>query len=375
MTIDLPRHDTYLSRVHFGSLDGLRFLCISAVLWHHLPTWQGLTDVTILVARGHVGVDFFFVLSGFLITTLLLREEREKGRFSLKAFYWRRILRIIPVYFLVVTIAAAYSIGVKGRTEDLAILPWYYLFFSNFLVVEHIGFLSPTWSLSMEEQFYMIWPALLLLLPRRWMTWALIGLIAINVSSATGAFTPIGITGIEAGPLRFAIQGTTYAPLLMGALAALMLDKAEGFAALRVPCGFRAAPWVWLVLLLGTLASFPGALEGLPNLVVHTLMTLMLVSLVQREDNGMAWFLRLPPIARIGQISYGIYLYHLFALAIAGKIAFALPMAQWPVLVMLYLALSLLISEISFRTWEAWFLRLRHRAPRKRDARSAGGTT
>lgn len=356
-------HRTYLATRHFGSLDGLRFIAISAVIWHHTPIWAGLTDVSVLFARGHTGVDLFFVLSGFLITTLLLREETARGAFSLRAFYWRRALRIIPIYFLVVSVAGFYAIVIKGRTEDLAILPYYYLFLSNFLKVEDIGFLAPTWSLSMEEQYYMLWPALLLLVPRRWILPVLVALILANVLSALGLFEWLGLLPIDGRYLRFDVCCTTYAPILMGSLCALLLNSPAGYAALRPLTGFRAAPWLWFALLLVALAGFPGALEGIPNLVVHTLMCLLLVSLVIREDNAMAPLLRLRPIERIGQISYGIYLYHLFALAIVTKAFEVMGFTSWGWVLLLYYALAILIAEISFRTYEAWFLRLRRRGP------------
>lgn len=356
-------HADYLATRHFGSLDGLRFICISAVIWHHVPIWTGLTHISVFFARGHVGVDFFFVLSGFLITTLLLREETARGAFSLRAFYWRRALRIIPIYFLVVSIAAFYAIVIKGRTEDLEILPYYFLFLSNFLKVEDIGFLSPTWSLSMEEQFYLIWPALLLIVPRRWMLQVLAALIALNVLGAMGLYEWLGLLPIDGQHLRFEVCCTTYAPILMGSFCALLLNSPEGFAALRPLTGFQAAPWLWFALLLLALAGFPGALEGPPNLVVHSLMCLMLVSLVVREDNGMAPLMRLPPLVRIGQISYGIYLYHLFALAIVTKAFEVLGLTSWGWVLVLYYALTILIAEISFRRFEAWFLRFRRRGP------------
>jgi len=356
-------HDRYMATRHFGSLDGLRFICIAAVIWHHGPSREELRGVSVLFARGHVGVDFFFVLSGFLITTLLLREETAKGNFSLRAFYWRRILRIVPIYFLVVTVAAFYAIVIQGNTDQLGILPYYYLFLSNFLVGEDIGFLSMTWSLAVEEQYYMLWPALLLLLPRRWIVKILVILIAINVLAAMEAFRLIGIYPIDVGHLRLQISGATYAPILMGSLAAILLHRPTGFAALRPLTGFRGAAVVWFIAVLVALGGFPGALEGLPNLVMHGFMTLMLISLVIREDNEMAPLMKLRPIARIGQISYGIYLYHLFALVIVTKLLEAMGINGTGLVIPLYFALSVGMAEISFRTYEAWFMRFRHKGP------------
>ena len=316
-----PDHRGYLETRHFGNLDGLRFICITAVIWHHAPGKGHLTDISILFARGHTGVDFFFVLSGFLITTLLLREETAKGRFSLRGFYWRRFLRIIPVYYLVVSFAAVYAIIVKGYTDQLEILPYYYLFLSNFLRGEDIGFLSVTWSLAVEEQYYLLWPALLLLVPRRWIVTVLLVLIAI------------------------------------------LLHRRAGFVALRAVTAFPGAPWVWFAALLAALGGFPGALEGLPNLMVHSLMCLMLTSLVIREDTAMSPLLKLAPITRIGQISYGIYLYHLFALSFVVKVLEVSGLYSGGLVLILYFPLSILIAEISFRTFEAWFMRLRHKGP------------
>lgn len=358
-----PAHDGYLATRHFGSLDGLRFLCITAVIWHHLPLWFELQDLSVLFTRGHVGVDFFFVLSGFLITTLLLREEAKTGRFSLRGFYWRRALRIIPIYFFVVSLAAAYAILVNGRTDQIEILPYYYLFLSNFLVPEDIGFLAPTWSLAMEEQYYLIWPMLLLLLPRRWIGPVLVGLIAVNVAGVLGAFTPLGITGIEAGPLYIAQTGTTYAPILLGSLAAVLLHSPGWFARLAPALALKPAPWLCLGALVLALTTLPTILEGWPNLLVHLLMTLSLMSLVVREDNGMAPVMKLRPIERIGQISYGIYLYHLIALAVVSKLFVMLGLSGlgWGWVFLPYYALAIAMAEISFRTLEAWFLGFRHK--------------
>ena len=93
------------------------FLCHPAVILASLGLWSQLENPIQPGPCAHVGVDFFFVLSGYLITTLLLREETRDGSYSLRGFYWRRILRIVPIYFFVVTVAAIWSIGIKGRNR------------------------------------------------------------------------------------------------------------------------------------------------------------------------------------------------------------------------------------------------------------------
>src|SRR4051812_43977390 len=94
----MDAHQTFLGTRSFGSLDGVRGLCILAVLWHHSGPASGIP----LSQRGFLGVDMFFVLSGFLIVTLLLRERDRTGRISLRKFYARRTLRIFPIYYLLI---------------------------------------------------------------------------------------------------------------------------------------------------------------------------------------------------------------------------------------------------------------------------------
>jgi peptidoglycan/LPS O-acetylase OafA/YrhL len=126
----------------------------------------------------------------------------------------------------------------------------------------------------------------------------------------------------------------------MGALVAVMLHHRQGFALLGSMTRFRLAPWVWLAVLGAVYALSPPALRGWPNLIIHIVMCLALTSLVVREDNGMAALLRLRPIARIGQISYGMYLYHLFALAIVLKIFPAPTISEWWIILVSYFILS-----------------------------------
>ena len=348
----------YAERVRFGSLDGLRCLCILAVIWHHGPVWGGMAAPPLLLTRGFLGVDFFFVLSGFLITTLLLREAAHKGQFSLRDFYRRRILRIVPVYFFVVTAVSAYFILLKGQWDYAGLVPYYYLFLANFLTTD-MPLLAPTWSLSVEEQYYLAWPLLLLLLPRRAVLPVLGGLIALNVAGIMGVFAPFGVQGFDLGPLRIALPNATYAPILMGTALSLILNDRRGFSTLFRLFGHPVAPLVLILLLIGLMAVLPTELRGLPNLALHLAMTACLASLVLREDHVLAPVLRWAPMARVGTISYGIYLYHLIGLHVATVLIGRLGMTSPWTLLLVYTAVSILISEISYRSLEAWFRRLR----------------
>ena len=352
----------YQAKRHFGSLDGLRFICITAVIWHHSAWGAELGSEFLLLARGFLGVDFFFVISGFLITTLLLREEQTHGYFDLRHFYWRRLLRIVPVYFLVVGINTCFAVFVQGQPEKLTLLPYYLLFVSNFLT-EHVPNLSITWSLAVEEQYYLIWPVLLMLIPRRWILPVLLGLITVNVLGHMGWLDWTGITRMTFGPMTLHLP--PYAPILMGSVAALVLHDPRGFALLEPLLTRRRAVVISFALLLLALIFLPGRVLGWPAFLIHCAMCLVLMASVMREDHALRAVLGHPMIARIGQISYGMYLYHLMFLTVGFEILNALGLYSPPALFFFYFALTVIASEISFRTYETWFMRLR---PRLRPA-------
>ncbi|MFV0335694.1 MAG: acyltransferase family protein [Tropicimonas sp.] len=350
----------YLDTRFFGCLDGLRFLCITAVLFHHSPLMSTYSPVSILASRGFLGVDFFFVLSGFLITTLLLREERRKGRFSLAGFYRRRALRILPVYFLVVTAVGGYYVLVKGVPGAGELWIHYYLFLSNFLTSD-IPLLGVSWSLSVEEQYYLVWPLLLLVTPRRILPGILVVLIALNVAISAGWFGFLGVAPPEVGHLRFALPNSTYAPILIGSLLAFALNRPEGFGMLYRLGGWRHAPLVALALLLAALLLLPRNVLGLPNLVLHLSMACLLASVVMREQNSLTPVLSWAPLRRIGQISYGLYLYHLIGLDLVNRLLPEALTASGLFVFVAYFAVSVAIAEVSFRYYETPFLRLRYR--------------
>ncbi|MCG7623978.1 acyltransferase family protein [Epibacterium sp. Ofav1-8] len=351
-------HRAYLERTRFGALDGLRALAILAVLIHHSALAQGSGPWS----RGFLGVDLFFVISGFLITTLLLRERDRDGTISLRGFFWRRALRILPLYYLVVTLAGSYFLFWRGHAETLQLWPAYYLFFANFLT-DHIPTLYPTWSLSMEEQFYLIWPLAMICLPQRLWGWALGLGVLVNVVAVTGALEIFGIRAFSWGPLHVHLPDATYAPLLMGAGLALMLHQPRGFAMLwRLFCAPAAALLCLLMLLLLLFGLLPQVLAGWPYFLVHLAMTTWLATLVLHEEGWLHPLLRLRPLARIGTVSYGIYLLHLMVLHVVTIMAGRLNLAQDSIaFILLYWGGTLALAEVSFRYYESHFFRLRNK--------------
>jgi peptidoglycan/LPS O-acetylase OafA/YrhL len=142
------------------ALDGLRGIAVLLIVYFHSMRLIGdhslINGVLFQFTESfHIGVDLFFVLSGYLITSILLRERRSENYY--KAFYWRRLLRIFPLYYLTVLVLAF----VVPKDLSLSDSPWYIFFASNIYIVHH-GFghamVSPLWSVAMEEQFYAVWP-------------------------------------------------------------------------------------------------------------------------------------------------------------------------------------------------------------------------
>lgn len=150
------------------ALNGLRGVAILLVLGNHIP----LRQYKSLLPAGFVGVDIFFVLSGFLITTLLMQEFNKTGSVSLKNFYIRRALRLGPALLVMLAVICALSFALFDRARarencmDALIALFYCSNWVKALSLSHngLGIVAQTWSLSAEEQFYIVWPLLLLTL-------------------------------------------------------------------------------------------------------------------------------------------------------------------------------------------------------------------
>jgi peptidoglycan/LPS O-acetylase OafA/YrhL len=339
----------------FPGLDGLRGLAITAVIWHHcLPrAWPGW------LGRGHAGVPLFFALSGFLITHLLIAEWRRRGDIALGWFWLRRCLRIFPLYYAVLAGFVAW-LWLADETDNtrhfFASLPFYATYTSTWFVdyaVTHPVSFGFAWSLAVEEQFYVFWPPLLRASLRRswWLAVAAaIALLAFDQCAEAGAFAawlPVGQS-----PHRIA---TSFAPaLLLGALLALGTAHARGFVGLFALLGGRASVLGCLAL-SGALIAAP---VGPPILLDLAFAALVGASVLSRGRSSR--LLALWPFTRLGQVSYGLYLFHVPVIGALRRLAPALaeqPLALFP----LVFVASYGIAALSHRYVELPLLGLRER--------------
>jgi peptidoglycan/LPS O-acetylase OafA/YrhL len=369
MPASSPRDDDggyarYLAVRTFSGLDGLRCLAVTAVVWHHSANTPEVARYFHASQYGFLGVDLFFVLSGFLIVTLLLRERRARCDISLKNFYARRTLRIFPLYYGLIAAFTVFYFFIRphgDRAEEFrAGLPYLLLYLSNWVEVGTL--LGVSWSLAAEEQFYVCWPPV-----EKWLkTFALPLLLVIIAVSQVIHFGLVdgvledwfGWDSSEPAMLR----QTTFTPICLGVLLAHLLDRPRPFRVFQAVLGHRLAAPVLLGAIVALCSVLPEDITGVGRLSAHLSFTLFLASVVVREDNGLARFLTLPLVVRIGALSYGIYLLHLIAFGIINAAFARIGIGVAPLLLFAIGGpLAFAMAEVSYRLWESPFLRLRNR--------------
>jgi peptidoglycan/LPS O-acetylase OafA/YrhL len=346
----MSSRDDFASVRFFGSLDGLRALAILAVIWHHTA---GAASGSVLGRRGFLGVDLFFVISGFLIATLLLREQSASGTIGLEAFYRRRCLRILPAYWLMLLIVAIRILrGVISKGGDPRLeheFLYAALYVSN--MVSMTTLLSVTWSLSTEEQFYLVIPALMSFL-RSAIRWLLPMLYVVSELPAFGFWPRLHLPGF--------LRQTTFAPIILGVMLAYTLNDPRARRVVHSVLGNRVAAVIALLVSIA-LCSIPGDdISGWPRLLMQLSFTAVVACCVLRQDNGLRPLLAFPALRRIGTVSYGMYLYHLLLYGIAAGTIHRLGLSSPVTLFALLVALTWAVAEMSYRWYETPFLRRRY---------------
>lgn len=338
----------------FGSLDGWRAFAILAVIWQHtMPD----TFASPIAHEGRHGVTLFFVISGFLIITLVLRSQESANGFTLWKFWGRRALRIFPIYYGVL-IAYAIIVHFTDHTEAagrfVGNLPFFASFTTNWFVHEtdHTIFFF-SWSLAAEEQFYLVWPLIEVLVTRPLPKFILLGLVAV---ASQIAFLHAG--GDVANTLSERIIADVPLGITLGTGLAHLLNREASF---RIAYKILGRPGSALGCLGLTFAVALIAPEiGVAGEVLIPLAFLLLIaSTVIREDNDLARFLQWKPIVWIGTVSYGMYMMHMLAVNIVRKLGPAIHVGSPTSLFLGSFAIAVGLASLSFLFYERPFLVLK----------------
>lgn len=293
-------------------LDGIRAIAILLVLAQHI-------NLPSSALAGLVGVNLFFALSGYLITSLLLREQDRTGRVDLRSFYERRVRRLIPA-LVGVLIATGVLMAILGRFGDYipqAAVSFFYVSDVAKAIGYDLGYVGHTWSLALEEQFYLIWPALLIFLPRRFLAPGAIGGIVIAV-----VLQVLLVPGDVLAHFRPDVRADA---VLWGCLIALV--------PIAVPRWAAAASLVALFVVSFTFL-WPYAI-GLSSVLSAVFIA---------GSATLAPALSARPLVRIGQISYGMYLWHAIPVGLLNDQTLAGNVLAMAAVVVITIALAL-VSE------------------------------
>ncbi|MDT3315293.1 acyltransferase [Microbacterium sp. KSW4-11] len=351
------------------SLDGIRALAVLCVIWGHGAATLPQNDVVVFLRAnlpgGYFGVQAFFVLSGFLITTLLLRERGKTGRISLSAFYRRRAYRILPALFVFLAVVSALAVTrvIDGLGPRDIISPA--LFLRDYWPLDGSWWTGHTWSLSVEEQFYVLWPLAVILMPRRVAVKVLVIGVLISPFVRIGTYL---LPFVPEGGVTYMFH-TRADALMIGCLLAYGAGE-RWFERLTEWIFARHLQWavvVWLPLSWALTSRFEGVWMYTVGYVGDALaVALVIVWMMRAPASPFGRFLNWRPMVHIGLISYSLYLYQQLFLTRHNETWFG-------GLTIGGLLALLLVAEASYWFVERPFLRLRVRRERaKSDAAVVG---
>ncbi len=354
-------------------LDGLRGIAILLVLLHHFWPREGpWVEYAAIPHLGWIGVDLFFVVSGLLITGILL-DTRDSPRFFTN-FYARRSLRIFPLYFVFLlaafTLIPAMQHGPWSETEFVrqSGSPWWYILYQGNLReairgVEPAYVIAPLWSLAIEEQFYLVFPLMVQRLRRVQLRRVLIGAIggALLFRIVTALVWP------ENERIQYLATPARIDELAIGALMALGLRDGWLKTTQRRAVGGAAA----ILLLLGTVAFLLGGLDRTEwfgrtagySLVGFAFGAIVLWAVLGRETPSTSW-LRWQPLRAVGKVCYGIYLLQRPVQVVTMKIASATGLPIDPehlITVPILMLATFAVASVSWLLFERPILGLKRR--------------
>lgn len=291
---------------HLPQLDALRAFAVTFVLIFHWFPQDALINTT---PNGSIGVTLFFVLSGFLITQILIQNRNQilAGKTTQSAVYKnfiiRRALRIFPVYYLFLTFVYL----VLPETSDISTKPAYYYFYAYNILLHNTGnwsdLLSPFWSLSVEEQFYLVWPTVILLTPRSQLRRIIIFTIFLGLGTR----------------IAWALNGNTEGVLTLTCLDAFGIGALWSYIVVEqpetIPVFRKQLRWATLLALACFLFLLTQPYSSFFRIYQRTILSVLSLYIVVHASFGFKGLigrvLMNPALVYMGKISYGIYVYHM----------------------------------------------------------------
>ncbi|MDP9174305.1 MAG: acyltransferase [Planctomycetota bacterium] len=353
----------WLWRGRIPSLDGLRAISILAVIIHHFAlvypdAFPG--PLQTIAINGNIGVDIFFVISGFLITLLMLRERNVSGAISLKGFYLRRVFRIVPAYlaycfgvFLINSFAAA------PFPSSAWVAPLTYM--TDFYIKKTPWSLGHTWTLSVEEHFYLVWPLVMCFAPRKAVLAALACVVSAPVIRYAVGYVPLPWTYAEY------FTFTRWDAIAMGCFLAFAMTRGwtnrPTLLAGRCPLLLALIAIAIIAVNMQFIATLTPGRWGsrYDHILYHTVNDLCLTLLVwltlEHPHGRVGWLLNTRPFIVVGSLSYSLYLWQQLFIDPTHLSWYS----RWPVNVVLVM----MAAGVSYVLVERPFLSLRARLERK----------
>jgi peptidoglycan/LPS O-acetylase OafA/YrhL len=334
---------------YMRQLDGLRALCVAAVAWSHWGPLFGFDTKSFPGAD--IGVEAFFVISGFLITGILLDNRSDELRPQvLKQFYIRRFLRIFPVFY--VALGLVFLLNVDGARP---VWIWHAGYLSNLWFYMHGwgGALSHFWSLAVEEQFYLFWPVFIFMVPRKYLLSAV--MLVILIAPVYALFMNVAHPGVGR------VTSSVLMPSCLGALGmgALLAHLARESSS---PKNFLR--WLLGLGIAGVAAWYAGGapdwLKPFARLALDGVLGWLVFAVARGFGGPVGSFLQCAPMSYLGRISYGIYIVHNFILSLVVGTLTAVGMPGWwtwlhetpAVGIPLFIALTVGLASLSWHLYE-----------------------
>jgi peptidoglycan/LPS O-acetylase OafA/YrhL len=365
------------ARIFFPNLDGLRFLSFLLVFFSHSfaadnaaikqMTWYKIVKVR-MFSDGDIGVSFFFVLSGFLITYLLIKEKEFTGSIHIKSFYIRRALRIWPLYyfavlfgFLVFPMLKTFFGQVPNETANPILCS---LFLNNFDRIYNgapdASVLAVLWSVAIEEQFYLIWPLLLFATPEKYYKHVILAVIAVSSLYRFIFYKPLFM---ENHTLSVIVD------MAIGGLGAYFCITSKKFLHWieNMPRWVIAIPYLLAIVYIG----FRYQIFASPEMarMKRVIMASTFIFIILEQNFAKHSFFKIGNfkiITWLGKYTYGLYCLHGIAILVSVTLLrkFSLNEYSWQIWFLelpISLGLSIIISWLSFTYFESWFLKLKNK--------------